>query len=138
MNKAVLSSLLAQHPLIIRSDSSSRAPFRLAQICAAYALNCKTIAPTDLLRHPAAVDSSDNSNDSDVNVLIVKDLHAAHRNVQVQVIEVLKKRAAQRREPFLLIALLPTSVVSRPYLTAHLVGPLPTMLSLFLVGVGLS
>lgn len=111
MDLALLTSLVARQPLIIRSNSE-QAPFDLAQICASYSLECETIEPPDLLKTPII--------DEDVNVLIVKDLHAVHRNVQIQAIELVRKKS---KDPghFLLIALLPMSVVERPYLTPHLV-----------------
>ena len=112
MDLAVLSCLIAKQPLIIRSNSDT-APFDLAQICSAYNLECETIEPPDLLKEPVI--------DEDVNVLIVKDLHRAHRNLQVLAIDLLRKKA-KSEALFLLIALLPTSIVERPYLTPHLVG----------------
>ena len=113
MDLALLTSLTARQPLIILSSLSST-PFDLAQICTAYSLECSTIEPLDLLK-------PDLGND-DVNVLIVKDLHAAHRNVQVQALELVRKKA-KTDDLFTLVALLPVEVQRRgaPYLTPHLV-----------------
>ena len=122
MDLAVLTCLIARQPLIIRSDNE-QAPFDLAQICASYSLECETIGPQDLLKTPVI--------DDDVNVLIVKDLHAAHRNVQVQALELIRK-TSKEDSLFLLIALLPTSVVERPYLTPHLVRALSSQQSFLL------
>ena len=121
MHLAVLTALVAQKPLIIRSGSDT-AQFELAQICAAYSLECETIEPHEI---PRTI--SDASNENDVNVLIIKSLHLAHRNIQVQAIELLRKKAKQNCI-FLLIALLPITVVDPPYLTPHLVCMLSPLL----------
>ncbi|KAL9081600.1 MAG: hypothetical protein Q9159_007216 [Coniocarpon cinnabarinum] len=112
MDLAVLTALTGRQPLIIVSDQE-QAPFDLAQICTAYSLECATIEPQDLHRPGLG--------DDDVNVLIVKDLHSAHRNVQVLALELIRKKA-RNNDLFLLIALLPMEVEAQgpPYLTPHL------------------
>lgn len=114
MDLALLTSLVARQPLIILSNTDS-APFDLAQICSAFSLECETIEPLDLLKPTI-------TNNDDVNVLIVKDLHAVHRNIQVQALELIRKKA-KADALFVLIALLPMEVKASgpPYLTPHLV-----------------
>lgn len=111
MDLAVLASIVGKQPLAIRSNSST-AQFDLAQTCSAYDLECKTIEPSHLAK-PDIINS-------DVNVLIVKDLHAASRNTQADAIELIRARA-KTGGLFLLIALLPLDAQGPPYLTPHLV-----------------
>lgn len=114
MDLAVLTSVVGQQPLAIRSDSSS-AQYELAQVCAAYDLECQTIRASQL--------AAPEIREGDVNVIIVEDLHTVPRNTQVDAIELIRLRA-KRDAIFLLIALLPLDIDGPPFLTPHLVGEL--------------